>query len=200
MARYVGTNTGRRGKDTLPAVSHTLVDLMSSYPCGCVRAELARTAPLVWVLPSSFIESDAWRNCKEEEGNELPLKADKILLEAGRGDKHIDTSMDGVIGAGCTKQFQKPTDKEAEGHWARVVAFAWWGQLTGLNNIMLITCLSNWPSIIYFFNYFPSFPHLPLPSAAGSKTRHHFFNVNYVNELAAMKTLGFVYIHNDVAY
>lgn len=61
---------------------------------------------------------------KREEGNELPLEADKTLLEGGRGDKHTDTSTDGVIGAGCTKHFQKPTDKEAQGHWARVCAFA----------------------------------------------------------------------------
>lgn len=52
----------------------------------------------------------------------------------------------------------------------------------------------------FFLITFPPFPYLPMPSAVGSKNRHHFFNVNYVNELAAMKTLGFVYITNDVAY
>lgn len=55
--------------------------------------------------------------------------------------------------------------------------------------------------IFFFFQIiFPRFPCLPFPSAVDSKNSHHFFNMNYVNELAAVKTLGFVYVHNDVAY
>lgn len=62
---------------------------------------------------SSFIESDPWWNCEEEEGgNELPLGW-QILLEGRRGEERIETSMDGIIGAGCSKEFQKPKDEKA---------------------------------------------------------------------------------------
>lgn len=36
-----------------------------------------------------------------------------MLLEGRRGEKHIDTKVGGIIGAGHSEEFQKPADEKA---------------------------------------------------------------------------------------